>query len=84
MQIMRMAGRLAGLETSGVTKLLKSELALVPCEKHPLGKFVFAAGHVAQTVRSAHESVVAAALHSALSRMSKWPCSSQVVPWVTW
>ena len=71
MQIMRMACRLAGLETSGVLRLLKSELALVPCVKHPLGKRPLAVGHVAQTVRSAHASVVAAALHSVLSRMSK-------------
>jgi hypothetical protein len=35
---MRMACRLAGLDTSnGVTKLVKSEWALVPCVKHPLG-----------------------------------------------
>ena len=34
MQIMRMACRLAGLETSGVLRLLKSELVLVPCVKH--------------------------------------------------
>ena len=81
---MRMACRLDGLETSGVTRLLKSELALVPSEKHPLGNRLLAVGQVAHTVRSTQPRVVAAALHSALSRMSKWPCSSQVVPWVTW
>lgn len=43
-----------------------------------------AVGHVSQTVVSPHPSVVAAALQSALSKMSKWPCSSQVVPWATW
>ena len=68
---MRMACRLAGLETSGVTKLLKSELALVPCVKHPLGKFVFAVGQVLHTLMSGRASEMAAALHSELSRMSK-------------
>ena len=43
-----------------------------------------AVGQLSHTVMSSHPSVVAAALHSELSRMSKKPCSSHVVPWVTW
>ena len=59
----------------------KKKGVLVP---HPLGKLLLAVGQLPQTETSAQPSTVAAALHSALSKMSKWPCSSQVAPWVTW
>ena len=69
--------RLLGLETSGVLMLVYRNR---PCVKQPLGKLPLAVGQVLHTLVSLHPSVAAASLHSVLSRMSKWPYSSHVVP----